>query len=214
MKVSYWVLLGLAVFLFIEVIGFAFPYAGDFTCPECGGKGQIYNQGIPDLGIAGYWTICPKCGGTGRIWVYSKQYAAAVASLLSSLCFIGLFTLEYAFDAFRAGMNEYVDDVEHMGWLFNPMYSAWLLRKDKLKWTQLYTAISAAAGLIFGVLLTVIMNSSLTIAYSDFAFGVVASVAFMPIAAACWYMGICKPWTKTADQDTDEQELTDGESPD
>jgi hypothetical protein len=103
-----------------------------------------------------------------------------------------------------------------MDWLFNPMYSAWLLVRDKRKWTRFTTAISASAGLVCGVLFTIMIlaSSPLTIASSDLAFGLVASVAFVPIAAVCWYMGICKPWTTTANQQVDDQQPIQGQFPD
>jgi len=86
-------ILGLSVFLFIELLGFSLPNSGGH--------------------------------------VFSVQYVAALVSLTSLLCFLGLFFANYVICAFQAGLNPYVEDVKDMDMIFNPMYFAWLFANHR-----------------------------------------------------------------------------------
>jgi len=195
MLINRWIIMGFSVFLLIEILGFSFPHDGGYVCSNCNGSGKIRIEGMPSVGIEGWWSTCATCSGTGWIWMYSTQMAAAIVSVMSLLCFLGLFFIGYISSAFRAEMNPYVNDVEEMDWPFNPMYFAWLFVKDRRKWCLYSTIITASFGFIFGGIVFAVAVLK-QVVFSDLALGSLAGMGFMIIAALCWYNGICKPLTE------------------
>jgi hypothetical protein len=131
---------------------------------------------------------------------FSAEYVAAAVSLVSLLCFLGLFFLIYVISAFQAAMNPYVNDVEDMGWLFNPMFLAWLFAKNKRKWCLYNTVIGAPTGFFFGeaVVSEGVLSSTTA---NELLLGTLVGVGFLAIAAICWYKGFCTPLTDAEDDD-------------
>ncbi len=195
MLINRWIMMGFSVFLLIEILGVSFPHDGGYVCSNCNGSGKIWIEGMPSVGIEGWWSTCATCRGTGWIWMYSTQMVAAIVSVISLLCFLGLFLIGYISSAFRAEMNPYVNDVEEMDWPFNPMYFAWLFVKDRRKWCLYSTIITASFGFIFGGIVFAVAVLK-QVVFSDLALGSLAGMGFMTIAALCWYNGICKPLTE------------------
>jgi hypothetical protein len=132
--------------------------------------------------------------------MFSAQYVAAAVSLISLLCFLGLFFLTYIISAFQSAMNPYVNDVKDMGRIFNPMFFAWLFVKNKRKWCVYTTAATAPFGFFFGEIAVFegLLNSTDA---SELALGTFIGLGFMAIAALCWYKGTCTPLTETKDDE-------------
>jgi hypothetical protein len=174
MSINRWIILGLSVFLFIEVLGFSLPSSGGH--------------------------------------LFSVQYVAAVVSLTSLLCFLGLFFASYVICAFQAGLNPYVNDVKDMewNWIFNPMYFAWLFANHRRRWCLYSIIIMAPLGLIFGWLISFAAAQN-NAASSDLASGSFAGMGFMAIATLCWYKGVCKPLTLAEDDEEEATEQSDDE---
>lgn len=195
MLINRWIIIGLSVFLLIEILSLSFPHDGGYVCPNCNGKGKIWIEGAPSAGVEGWWATCETCGGTGWIWMFSMQLVAAIVSLISLLSFLGLFFLMYISSAFRAEMNPYVNEVKEMDWPFNPMYFAWLFVNDTRKWCLYSTIITAPFGFMLGAIVSVAAALK-EVAFSNLALGLLAGIGFIIIATLCWYNGICKPLTE------------------
>jgi len=113
---------------------------GTGKCRTCEGEGRYE---------------CGECGGTGLLvhWMYNLIGATVVPSFISALLFLGLFYFSYAVSAFYLSFNEWIYQVKHMDFWFNPSFMTWLFAKHYERWVKWTTGISSIVSIYFGVLL-------------------------------------------------------------
>ena len=122
-------------------------FAGNL-CMACGGTGKCAKCGGEG------WHTCEKCEGTGLLvhWMYNLTGATLASSFINVLLFLGLFTLGYVSAAFYLSFNEWVYEVEDMGFWFNPSFMTWLFARHRKRWVKWTTGISSILSIFLGVL--------------------------------------------------------------
>jgi len=138
--------------------------SGDGICRSCGGDGEIFEDwwcaachgsGKCSTCEGKGWHTCIECEGTGLLvhWMYNLIGATVVPSFISVLLFLGLFYFSYAVSAFYLSFNEWIYQVKHMDFWFNPSFMTWLFAKHYERWAKWTTGISSILSIYLGVLL-------------------------------------------------------------
>ena len=119
----------------------------DGWCAACQGTGECYTCGGKG------WHTCGKCGGTGLLvhWMYNLLGATVAPSFISVLLFLGLFILGYVVSAFYLSFNEWVYEVEDMGFWFNPSFMTWLFARHRKRWVKWQTFLNLILSIYLGV---------------------------------------------------------------
>lgn len=73
------------------------------------------------------------------------------ASVLSVFLFIGIFYFNYVLSGFYLDFNQWVYEVEDMGFWFNRSFWIWLFAKNRKRWIRLNIIIDALFSPFFGV---------------------------------------------------------------
>jgi len=157
----------------------------DLACPLCNGTGSC--NMCNGTGLRTCWT----CNGSGWYWMYAPAGSSLLLSIIFSLCFFGAFSLEYIIDAIRLGMNPWVNNVEHMGFWFNPMFFTWLFGRDRRRWAEWIVAISLLTAVPLGIIFGFIAMSDRATA-EVFWVGFIFGVVFMTFLAMAWYQNYWK----------------------
>lgn len=129
-------------------------YMNDSWCSACQGTGKCYTCGGKG------WHTCGKCGGTGLLvhWMYNLIGATVAPSFVSVLLFLGLFILGYVASTFYLSFNEWVYEVEDMGFWFNPSFMTWLFARHRKRWVKWQTVLNLILSIYLGVLLFWLMS--------------------------------------------------------
>lgn len=145
---------------------------GDGWCAACQGTGECYTCGGKG------WYTCGKCGGTGILvhWVYNLTGAAVTLSFISVLLFLGFFILNGFFCFLYLDFNEWIYDVENMGFLYNPVFMIWLFAKHRERWAKWQTVFSSMVSLFLGVSLFWLISFE-QITQETFVTGTLVSIA-------------------------------------
>lgn len=67
--------------------------------------------------------------------------------------FVGFFVAEGFFTAFYLSYNEWVYEVNNMGFWFNSSFLIWLFAKDRNRWAKWSSGFSGFGAVYFGVLI-------------------------------------------------------------
>jgi len=142
--------------------------SGDGICWWCGGDGEIFEDwwcadchgsGICSTCGGKGWHDCEECEGAGLLvyWMYNLIGATVIPSFISVLLFLGLFIFSGWGSAFYLSFNEWVYQVEDMGFWFNPSFMTWLFAKHRKRWAKWTIGIDSIlsiylATLFFGLL--------------------------------------------------------------
>jgi len=126
----------------------------DGWCGACQGTGKCYTCGGKG------WHTCGKCGGSGLLvyWMYNLLGATVVPSFVSVLLFLGLFILGYVVSAFYLSFNEWIYQVEDMGFWFNPSFMTWLFARHRKRWAKWTTGYSSVLSIYLGALFFVLLS--------------------------------------------------------
>jgi len=121
-------------------------YMNNSWCAACQGTGKCYTCGGKG------WHSCEECEGTGLLvhWMYNLTGATLASSFINVLLFLGLFTLCYVAIAFYLSFNEWVYEVEDMGFWFNPSFMTWLFAKHRKRWAKWTTGTSSILSIYLG----------------------------------------------------------------
>ncbi len=173
------VFVSLFVSLFVLPIGYTYDETcprchsqGTVTCESCWGDGICNSCGGDGENILGWcafcqgtgkcrtcegkgWYTCVECEGTGLLvhWMYNLIGATVVPSFISVLLFLGLFVFSGWVSAFYLSFNEWVYQVEDMGFWFNRSFMIWLFAKDYKRWVKWTTGGGLVVSLYFGAIL-------------------------------------------------------------
>lgn len=129
---------------------------GTVVCPDCYGSGVCESCGGDGVNQLGWW--CAFCGGTGRCrtcdgsghlrcgdclgrgflvhWMFNISGVIIYSSLTNIFLFLGIFILEIYGSVFYLSFNEWIYQVKHMDFLFNPSFMIWLFAKDRKRWAK------------------------------------------------------------------------------
>jgi hypothetical protein len=118
-------------------------------CAACHGTGICYT-----CGGSGSHT-CTSCGGSGVLvhWMYTFAGSSIVLSILNIFLFLLGFGLSYVVSAIYLSFNEWVYDVDDMGFWFNPSFMTWLFAKHHKRWAKWQTCLNLIFAIYFGVIL-------------------------------------------------------------
>ena len=132
-------------------------------------------------------------------WIY-----IATVLFLSLLLFVALFALGVAATAFRATVNDYVNDVDQMNWLFNPMYYAWLYQKDRRSFYRIETITCAVLSIILAMILypLAVAAQNQTVALSSILTGGAGTLVPMAIFAVFFYRAVTTSSMGSGDNET------------
>jgi hypothetical protein len=83
--------------------------------------------------------------GFSNAYGYTPAGVALISCILFPIGFFAFLWIEAASDSWRATMNPWVIDVEHMDFLFNPMFFPWLYANNRKRWAK-WTIGSALPG--------------------------------------------------------------------
>jgi hypothetical protein len=139
------------------IIDYAPP--GSQWCAACYGTGRCYTCG----GLGNH--TCASCGGSGVLvyWMYTSAGASIVLSILSIFLFLAGFGLSYMGSSIHLSFNEWVYEVDDMGFWFNPSFMTWLFAKHRKRWIKWQTCLNLISAIYFGVILFwLFSNKSLT----------------------------------------------------
>jgi hypothetical protein len=157
-------------------------YMNDGWCAACHGTGKCYTCGGKG------WHTCGKCGGAGILtyFMYNLTGATVVLSLISVLLFLGLFVLSYAASAFYLSFNEWVYEVEDMGFWFNPSFMKWLFARHRKRWAKYQTVFDLIFSIFWGVLFFGLLSLR-QITQETFAIGTLLNIAVVSLFSWCFY---------------------------
>ncbi len=153
------------IFLVSVALFFPTGYNSDVICKKCGGDGarscpSCYSgaclacggDGVNPLGRCIFCSgsgICPTCDGLGYLqcwtcggdgldvkWTVNLLGATVYSSLTNIFVFLGLFALGAYFTAFHLSVNEWIHQVRHMNFLFNPSFMTWLFATNRERWAK------------------------------------------------------------------------------
>jgi hypothetical protein len=122
---------------------------GSQWCAACHGTGICYT-----CGGSGSHT-CTSCGGSGVLvhWMYTFAGSSIALSILNIFLFLSGFGLSYIGSAIHLSFNEWVYDVDDMGFWFNPSFMTWLFAKHRKRWAKWQTCLNLIFAIYFGVIL-------------------------------------------------------------
>jgi hypothetical protein len=138
--------------------------SGDGICRWCGGDGEMFEgwwcapcQGSGKCSTCegNGWYTYVECGSTGLLvhWMYNLIGATVVPSFISVLLFLGLFVLCYWVSDLYLSFNEWVYEVEDMGFWFNPSFMTWLFARHFRRWVKWTTGFSLILSVYLGAML-------------------------------------------------------------
>jgi len=84
--------------------------------------------------------------------MYNLIGATVAPSFISVLLFLGLFIFSGWISALYLSFNEWVYQVEDMGFWFNPSFMTWLYVKDYKRWVKWTTGTSFILSIYLGAL--------------------------------------------------------------
>jgi hypothetical protein len=168
-----WVCDGTGKIWYMPGDGWCAACQGTGICPTCGGKG---------------WHTCGKCGGTGLLvhWMYTLAGSAVVPSIIGIFLFLGFFVLSGFFSAFYLSFNEWIYEVEDMGFWFNPSFMTWLFAKHRKRWAKWQTGLNLILAIYFGILLFGYFSLS-HITQETFVTGTLLSIAVVSLFSLVFY---------------------------
>jgi len=113
--------------------------------------------------------------------MYNAVGFTAILSIINVFLFLGLFVLSYAASAFYLSFNQWVYEVEDMGFWFNPSFMTWLLAKHPKRWMKWQSGFNFILAVYFGALLFGLISLN-HVTSESFAlgilFGVLATLLF------------------------------------
>jgi hypothetical protein len=85
--------------------------------------------------------------------MYTSAGSTTVLSILSVFLFLAGFGLSGIASAIHLSFNEWIYDVNDMGFWFNPSFMTWLFAKHRKRWARWQTCFNLIFALYLGVLL-------------------------------------------------------------
>jgi hypothetical protein len=122
---------------------------GSQWCAACKGTGICYT-----CGGSGHHA-CAGCGGSGLLvhWMYTSAGSTTVLSIVSVFLFLVGFSLSHIASAIHLSFNEWIYNVDDMGFWFNPSFMTWLFANHRERWARWQTCLNLIFAIYFGVLL-------------------------------------------------------------
>jgi hypothetical protein len=113
--------------------------------------------------------------------MYNAVGFTAILSIINVFLFLGLFVLSYIVSAFYLSFNQWVYEVEDMGFWFNPSFMTWLFAKYPKRWLKWQSGSGFILAVYFGDLLFGLISLN-HVTSESFAlgilFGVLATLLF------------------------------------
>jgi len=85
--------------------------------------------------------------------MYNAAGFTVILSVINIFFFLGLLGLSYVGSTFYLSFNEWVYEVEDMGFWFNPSFTTWLFAKDPKRWLKWQSGFGFVFAVYLGVLL-------------------------------------------------------------
>lgn len=160
-------------------------YMNDEWCYACSGSGKCRSCGGSGV------EICGACGGKGVITLrmYTVAGAAIATSLISIVLFLAFFGSSYFFFSLQLSFNEWIYEVENMGFWFNRSFMVWLLAKHPKRWLRWQTAANVVLAAYFGILVFWIFSSELVV-FETAVLGAGTSIAITMTFSFSFYKSI------------------------
>lgn len=144
---------------------------GTQWCAACQGTGVCYTCG--GLGRLS----CAECGGSGLLvhWMYSSAGSTIVLSIINVFLFLIGFSLGSIASAFHLSFNEWIYDVDDMGFWFNPSFMTWLFAKHRKRWARWQTCFNLVPAIYLGPLLFYLFSHT-SLAQDSFFTGILVAI--------------------------------------
>lgn len=154
----------------------------DNLCAACQGTGICYTCG----GLGSH--SCGECGGAGLLihWMFTPTGFTTVLSITGIFVFLGFFVLNGFFTAFHLSFNQWIYEVEDMGFWFNPSFMTWLFAKYRRRWAKWQTGLSLLFAIYFGDFLFWIFSLK-NITQETFVIGTLFSVGIVGLFSFIFY---------------------------
>lgn len=151
-------------------------------CAACSGTGNCYR--CDGTGVV----TCETCYGRGSVgyWRYNLFGSSVLLSVFDAFLFVGLFVLNYIFEEFYLGFNEWVYDVKSMGFWFNRSFSIWLFATDRKRWAKWSSGFCAFGAFYIGAL-TFWLFSAYNVTVNGLIGGILVSVFATSLFAWLFY---------------------------
>jgi len=118
--------------------------------------------------------------------MYNLIGATVAPSFISVLLFSGLFIFSGLISALYLSFNEWVYQVEDMGFWFNPSFMTWLFAKHRKRWAKWTTGTSSVLSIYLGALLFVLLSLN-QIVQETFVAGVALSIPIVSLFSWFFY---------------------------
>jgi len=118
--------------------------------------------------------------------MYTLTGSTIVLSIVNVLLFLALFVLSYMFSAFHLSFNEWVYEVEDMGFWFNPSFMTWLFARHPKRWVKWQTVLNFILAIYLGVLLFAFASLN-KITQESFFTGAIFSIAVVGLFSIVFY---------------------------
>jgi hypothetical protein len=143
--------------------------SGSGICRWCGGDGEMFEDwwcapchgsGRCSTCEGNGWYTCVECEGTGLLvhWMYNLIGATVAPSFISVLLFLGLFIFSGWMSALYLSFNEWIYQVDDMGFWFNPSFMTWLFAKHRKRWAKWTTGTGSILAIYLGALIFWILS--------------------------------------------------------
>lgn len=154
----------------------------DNWCAACQGTGICYTCG----GLGSH--SCGECGGAGLLihWMFTPTGSTTVLSITGIFLFLGFFVLNGFFTALHLSFNQWIYEVEDMGFWFNPSFMTWLFAKYRRRWAKWQTGLSLLFAIYFGDFLFLIFSLK-NITQETFVIGTLFSVGIVGLFSFIFY---------------------------
>lgn len=191
-------------------------YSYDVSCTRCGGDGTVACHscwtgvciacggfGVNPTGWCAFcrgsgvceqcqgigYLQCSGCGGDGLVvkWMFNLMGIMVFASLSNVFLFLGSFVLGTYLTAFYLSFNEWIHQVGHMDFLFNPSFMIWLFATNRVRWVKWFTGSSFLGTILIGPILFLAFTSG-KIEADIFEVGILISIVILGLFAYLFYL--------------------------
>lgn len=161
-------------------------------CAACDGTGICHDCDGDGL------SACEECLGSGILahWMYNSIGFTVIFSVINIFLFLGLLVFSYAISSFYLSFNQWVYDVENMGFWFNPSFMTWLLAKRPIRWLKWQSGFDSALAIYIGTVVFGFISLN-HVTFESFALGILFGVLVTLLFAVLFYRSFASRAEKT-----------------
>jgi len=165
----------------------------DNWCAACKGTGICYDCGGDGL------RVCEECLGSGIItfFIHNVLGSTIILSIINISVFVGLLAVSYAVEGFHLGFNEWVYEVEDMGFWFNSSFMMWLLAKHPKRWLKWQSGLNFLPAVFIGAALFGLISMN-HVTSESFLLGILFGVLITLLFSILFYRSFASKAAKSA----------------